>query len=102
MLAQEFASQRRRFNHFFWTSHALYHLLNEGQADGKVITSDERGQPTLIDPENTWRAEAETRRQTLLAQANSLAAGRRVEWMLRAISDADRAAYHVGWITFAK
>lgn len=70
----------------------LYRSLIEGQADGRIITADEMGQPKLIEPTIDWRAQAETRRQMLLSQAHSVTSDWRIELMLGAIPDADKAS----------
>ncbi len=72
-------------------SDELYHSLIEGQADGRIITADEMGQPKLIELTIDWRAQAETRRQTLLSQAHGVTSDWRVELMLGALPDADKA-----------
>ncbi|MFW0826633.1 tail fiber assembly protein [Cronobacter dublinensis] len=70
----------------------LYNSLNEWQADGRIIISYETGQPKLIQPTIDWRAQAETRRQILLSQAHSVTSDWRVELMLGALPDADKAS----------
>ncbi|ALB70545.1 tail fiber assembly protein [Cronobacter muytjensii] len=70
----------------------LYHSLIEGQADGRIITADEMGQPKLIEPTIDWRAQAEARRQMLLSQAHSVTSDWRVELMLGALPEADKAS----------
>ncbi|ELY5879448.1 tail fiber assembly protein [Cronobacter sakazakii] len=73
-------------------SDELYHVLIEGQADGRIITADEMGQPKLIEPTIDWRAQAEARRQMLLSQAHSVTSDWRVELMLGALPEADKAS----------
>nr|WP_275655880.1 tail fiber assembly protein [Cronobacter sakazakii] len=63
----------------------------EGQADGRIMTSDETGQPKLIQLAIDWRAKAETRRHMLLSQAHSVTSDWRIELMLGALPDADKA-----------
>ncbi|WP_209732100.1 tail fiber assembly protein [Cronobacter sakazakii] len=70
----------------------LYRSLIEGQADGRIITADEMGQPKLIEPTIDWCAQAEARRQMLLSQAHSVTSDWRVELMLGALPDADKAS----------
>ncbi|EOC1329131.1 tail fiber assembly protein [Cronobacter turicensis] len=70
----------------------LYNSLNELQADGRIIISYETGQPKLIQPTIDWRAQAETRRQMLLSQAHSVTSDWRVELMLGALPEADKAS----------
>ncbi|EOW6769073.1 tail fiber assembly protein [Cronobacter muytjensii] len=69
----------------------LYRSLIEGQADGRIITADEMGQPKLIEPTIDWCAQAEARRQMLLSQAHSVTSDWRVELMLGVLPDADKA-----------
>ncbi|EOC1288899.1 tail fiber assembly protein [Cronobacter muytjensii] len=70
----------------------LYRSLIEGQADGRIITADEMGQPKLIEPTIDWCAQAEARRQMLLSQAHSVTSDWRVELMLGALPEADKAS----------
>ncbi|MDT3539736.1 MULTISPECIES: tail fiber assembly protein [Cronobacter] len=70
----------------------LYNSLNEWQADGRIIISYETGQSKLIQLTIDWRAQAETRRQMLLSQAHSVTSDWRIELMLGAIPDADKAS----------
>ncbi|ELY4032362.1 tail fiber assembly protein [Cronobacter sakazakii] len=70
----------------------LYNSLNEWQADGRIIISYETGQSKLIQLTIDWRAQAETRRQMLLSQAHSVTSDWRIELMLGALPDADKAS----------
>ncbi|KAB0981137.1 tail fiber assembly protein [Cronobacter sakazakii] len=70
----------------------LYRSLIEGQADGRIITADEMGQPKLIEPTIDWCAQAEARRQMLLSQAHSVTSDWRVELMLGVLPEADKAS----------
>ncbi|ELY6360268.1 tail fiber assembly protein [Cronobacter sakazakii] len=70
----------------------LYRSLIEGQADGRIITADEMGQPKLIEPTIDWCAQAEARRQMRLSQAHSVTSDWRVELMLGVLPEADKAS----------
>lgn len=78
-----------------------YQALLKGQANGKVISADNTGNPTLTDPIIDWRAKAEAQRQSLLTAANAATADWRTELQLDVISEEDKASL-IKWMAYIK
>ncbi|ELY5938915.1 tail fiber assembly protein [Cronobacter malonaticus] len=78
-----------------------HHALMLGQNAGKVIVSDENGRPVLTEPDINWQERAETDRRKLLNEANTITADWRVELMLDAIPDEDKASLTV-WMAYTR
>ncbi|WP_336286556.1 tail fiber assembly protein [Cronobacter dublinensis] len=75
--------------------------LMMGQNTGKVIVSDVNGRPVLTEPDINWQERAETDRKKLLNEANTITADWRVELMLGAIPDEDKASLTV-WMAYIR
>ncbi|ELY4416479.1 tail fiber assembly protein [Cronobacter sakazakii] len=75
--------------------------LMQGQNVGKVIAPDENGRPVLTEPEINWQERAETARRKLLNEANIVTADWRVELMLGAITDEDKASL-TAWMAYIR
>ncbi|ELY6363700.1 phage tail protein [Cronobacter sakazakii] len=78
-----------------------YRDLMLGQNEGQVVAPDENGRPVLTEPDINWQERAETARQKLLSEANNVTADWRVELMLGAITDQDKARL-TAWMAYIR
>lgn len=80
-----------------------YLKLLQAQSNGKIITSDDNGNPVAIDPPAPTKdeliADAEYKRQQLLAHADAVMLDWRTELMLGEISDANKAKLSA-WLAY--
>ncbi|ELY6212267.1 tail fiber assembly protein [Cronobacter dublinensis] len=78
-----------------------HHVLMLGQSAGKIILPDENGRPILTEPVIIWQERAETARIKLLNEANTVTADWRIELMLGAITDEDKASL-TAWMAYIR
>ncbi|EPN3521445.1 tail fiber assembly protein [Cronobacter sakazakii] len=78
-----------------------HRALMQGQNAGKVIAPDEKGRPVLTEPEINWQERAETARNKLLNEANTVTADWRVELVLGSITQADKVKL-IAWMNYIK
>ncbi|WP_105659292.1 tail fiber assembly protein [Cronobacter dublinensis] len=90
-----------------WPDNGVYITEEEHQAlmlglsAGKFVASDQNGCPVLTEPEINWQERAETARKKLLNEANTVTADWRVELMLGAITDEDKASL-TAWMVYIR
>lgn len=78
-----------------------YKALFEGQAKGKIIVPDDTGYPVLADPVVDFTAQAISKRDSLVSEANAITADWRTELALDVIADDDRVKL-IAWMQYIK
>ncbi|HAT3934849.1 tail fiber assembly protein [Citrobacter freundii] len=78
-----------------------YKALFEGQAKGKIIVPDDTGYPVLAEPVVDFTAQAISKCDSLLSEANAITADWRTELTLDVIADDDRVKL-IAWMQYIK